>query len=669
MKTHTNRLIHALSPYLLQHAYNPVDWHEWGDEAWKKAKEENKLVLVSIGYSACHWCHVMEHESFESEEVADIMNKSIISIKVDREERPDVDQVYMDACQLITGRGGWPLNVICLPDGRPIHAGTYFPKAHWMDTIKKLSDFYIQDPAKADEYATKLTEGMANIETVSIKNENAELTNNTDDIYHNLQKAFDITLGGLGYVPKFPMPPVWNFVLDYHSKTCNEIAKVQLFQTLSKMAMGGIYDQLAGGFARYSVDGEWKVPHFEKMLYDNAQLLSLYSRTYPLYKEPLFKETAKGIIDFAMTELYSNDGLFYSALDADSEGIEGKYYVWSEEEITLLLGDNSKHFITFFAVGGAGFWEHDYNILLQTKPIEIYCQDNQLELEEFKNYILACKKLLLAERSKRIKPGLDDKIIVSWNCLMAKGLIHAHKYFGNEEYIITAEKCINKIIEIALDIELNLNRIIKNGQSKISGFLEDYSYIIDVLLELYQVTGKEYYVELAKNLTEKTEADFYDKEAGLFCFISKKGEQLIVKKFDTTDDVMPCANAVMATNLLKLGHYYANTNWINRAKEMLNKVNPQFVKFPTGYAHWLQLQLVVETELVQWVYIGRPTELQLQNYILPGVIFAFANNDSKLPLVSGKVGNDPAKKHYICKGNTCLPPVHSIEEALSLCFS
>ncbi len=668
METHTNRLIHALSPYLLQHAHNPVDWFEWCDEAWQKAKEENKLVLVSIGYSACHWCHVMEHESFEDAETAKVMNESIISIKVDREERPDVDQVYMDACQLITGRGGWPLNVICLPDGRPIHAGTYFPKAHWQDTIIKLKNFYAQNPEKTDEYATRLTTGMANLELVSLKNDQSELLYNTDEVYNNLRKAFDINLGGLSYVPKFPMPPVWNFVMDYHSKTCNEIAKVQLYQTLSKMAMGGIYDQLGGGFARYSVDGEWKVPHFEKMLYDNAQLLSLYSRAYPLYKEPLFKETAEGIIDFAMAELYNNDGLFYSALDADSEGIEGKYYVWNEEELNILLGEGRKHFMAYYGVGKEGFWEHDYNILLLTKTIEQYCQDEKLDINEFKNYIKECKRILLAERAQRIKPGLDDKIIVSWNCLMIKGLIHSYKHFENDIYITTAEKCIHKIIEVALDENLNLYRIIKNGQSKISAFLEDYSYLIDALIELYQVTGNEYYIDLAKKLTEKTETDFYDGDAGLFYFISKKGEQLIVKKFDTTDDVMPCANAVMATNLFKLGHYYANMDWISLPQEMLKKLNPQFLKFPTGYAHWLQLQLMVEKGLVQWVYTGKPQELKLKDYILPGVVFAYANAGSKLPLVLDKATSGNEEKHYICKGNTCLAPVNSVEEAIANCF-
>jgi len=656
-----------VSPYLLQHAHNPVDWYEWGDEVWKKAKDENKLVLVSIGYSACHWCHVMEHESFEDEETAKVMNESIISIKVDREERPDVDQVYMDACQLITGRGGWPLNVICLPDGRPIHAGTYFPKAHWIDSINKLRDFYTQNPEKAEEYAAKLTTGMANLELVNLKNEQAELLYNTKEVYHALQKAFDITHGGLSYVPKFPMPPVWNFVLDYHSKSCDEIAKVQLYQTLSKMAMGGIYDQLGGGFARYSVDGEWKVPHFEKMLYDNAQLLSIYSRAFPLYNESLFKETAEGIIGFAMAELYDKEGLFYSALDADSEGVEGKYYVWKEEELNILLGEDGKHFLAYYEVGKAGFWEHDYNILLLTKTTEQYCQDEKLEAGEFKNYITECKKILLAERAQRIKPGLDDKIIVSWNCLMVKGLIDAYKYFRDETYIITAEKCIHKILEIALDENLNLHRIIKNGQSKISAFLEDYSYLIDALIELYQVTGNEYYIDLAKRLTEKTETDFYDVDAGLFCFISKKGEQLIVKKFDTTDDVMPCANAVMATNLFKLGHYYANLEWINTPQEMLKKLNPQFLKFPTGYAHWLQLQLMVETGMVQWVYTGKASDLNLKDYILPGVVFAYACESSKLPLVADK--NSAENKHYICKGNTCLAPVDSVEVAIANCFS
>ena len=399
-----------------------------GEEALEKARKENKLIIVSIGYSACHWCHVMEKESFEDEQVARFMNDNFVAIKVDREERPDIDQVYMNAVQLISGNGGWPLNCITLPDGRPIYGGTYFPKKQWLDILNQVSDFVKQNPDKAEQQATLLTQGINTSEIITFNSDVGEYgKNDLDNIFQTWQKSIDYSNGGYNRAPKFPMPIGYQFLLYYHYLTQNKDALKAVTVTLRKMAEGGIYDQIGGGFARYSTDAFWKVPHFEKMLYDNAQLVSLYSAAYQLIKDPMYKIIVEETLGFIERELTSEKGGFYSSLDADSEGEEGKYYVWTQGEIRKILGDESDFIFDYYGVKENGNWEKGQNILLKKTSDNKIAEKYKISQEEVNKRVVQAKGMLLSERSHRIPPGLDDKILTSWNALMIKAYVDAYR--------------------------------------------------------------------------------------------------------------------------------------------------------------------------------------------------------------------------------------------------
>ncbi|MBA3285971.1 MAG: thioredoxin domain-containing protein, partial [Nitrosopumilus sp.] len=406
---YTNHLINESSPYLLQHAHNPVNWYPWGQEALDKAKKENKLIIISIGYDACHWCHVMEHESFEDTTVAKFMNENFISIKIDREERPDIDQVYMNAVQLLTGSGGWPLNVIALPDERPIHGGTYFPKSQWLSMLKQVSEFVTKNPEKAEQQAKALTEGIRRSEVVNSIAQNSEFKiDDLNTIFSNWKNNIDFTNGGYNRAPKFPLPVGYQFLLHYNYLTKGKDALSAVTTTLDKMAEGGIYDQVGGGFARYSTDAYWKVPHFEKMLYDNAQLVSLYASAYQLTKEPLYKLIVYETLDFVERELTSQEGSFYSSLDADSEGEEGKFYVWKKEELKKILGNDEPLIMDYYNVTDKGNWENRNNILFRTSSDKKIAENYKITEAELSKRISASKKIMLKERSKKIRPALDD---------------------------------------------------------------------------------------------------------------------------------------------------------------------------------------------------------------------------------------------------------------------
>ncbi|MBA2407111.1 MAG: thioredoxin domain-containing protein, partial [Chitinophagales bacterium] len=436
---YTNHLIHESSPYLLQHAHNPVNWYAWNDETLKKARDENKLLLVSIGYSACHWCHVMEHESFEDEKTAQIMNEHFICIKIDREERPDIDQVYMTAVQLMTGRGGWPLNCIALPDGRPVYGGTYFPKEQWNDVLLNLANLYETDPEKAEEYADKLTTGIQQAEIVKSNTEKPEfslsLLNETVAAWKG---HFDTKEGGSDYAPKFPLPNNYRFLLRYAHEVKDEAVMKQVELSLRKMAFGGIYDQIGGGFARYSTDSLWKVPHFEKMLYDNAQLVSLYSEAYQATKEPLYKQVVYETLEWVKREMTNEEGAFYSALDADSESEEGKFYVWTKAELQQILGSDFNLFSDYYNVNRTGYWEHDNYILLRDKTDEEFAKENKMDFSALQKKIEELKVKMLDVREKRVRPGLDDKTLTSWNAMMMRGYADAYMVFGEKEFLDAA---------------------------------------------------------------------------------------------------------------------------------------------------------------------------------------------------------------------------------------
>jgi uncharacterized protein YyaL (SSP411 family) len=486
---HTNSLVHETSPYLLQHAHNPVDWKAWNDQALGEAKAHDKLLLISIGYAACHWCHVMEHESFEDEAVAKIMNTHFVNIKVDREERPDIDQIYMDACQLMNGNGGWPLNAIALPDGRPIFAGTYFKKEDWKKLLIYFGDIYPIKKEELEERANQIQQGVQSFDLVELNLGEPDFKKeDLDEIWENWKSKIDYNAGGRIGAPKFPMPSNWEFLLKYTFFTKEKEAKRAVVSTLDNMMMGGIYDHIGGGFARYAVDGIWKVPHFEKMLYDNGQLVSLYAQACAHFNNPEYKTVVEETLTWLEREMTDPSGGFYASLDADSEGVEGKFYVWDEDEIDEILANDAAILKKYWSIESGGNWEEG-NILYAKKLIPDFCIEHNLEERSFIQTLNVAKAKLLKARNQRIKPGLDDKILTSWNALMLKGLIDAYRYLENENYLNLALKNAHFIIENQLKNDGRLYRNYKNGTSSINGFLDDYSFTIEAFIALYEVTG------------------------------------------------------------------------------------------------------------------------------------------------------------------------------------
>jgi len=583
----TNKLIHETSPYLLQHAYNPVNWEPWSTEAFDRARTENKLVIISIGYSACHWCHVMERESFEDDQVAKLMNDHYICIKVDREERPDVDQLFMDAAQLMIGRGGWPLNAFALPDGRPVYAGTYFPKIAWSGLLREISFGYKKQPEKYKEYADKLIAGIKALSLIKKPEvHNAFRQEDLEDAYLGLIHQIDRTYGGRGRAPKFPMPHNWLFLLRYYNSAKNQDALNYTLLTLDKMAEGGIYDQVGGGFARYATDQEWKIPHFEKMLYDNAQLITLYAEAYLITKKDLYKNVVYETIRFMERELLSPEGAFYCALDADSEGIEGKFYVWNAEEIDSIVGETHGPLIKeYFGIDHEALWENRENILLIARPIETLMTKYDLSENEFLRILEESKSKLLEARNKRIRPGLDNKILLSWNALAINGLLEAWKVFREPEFLEKAEN-IQRFICANMIKDGLLYHSYQNGAPKISGFLEDYALYIESLITYYQCTFHEPSILEAQRLINYVLENFSDEDTGFFWFTSNTNNELAAKKIETSDNVIPSPNSVMARNLHLAGILFHDLNYTERAEKMLRAMIPNIVEQAAYYSNW-----------------------------------------------------------------------------------
>ncbi len=677
--TYSNHLIHETSPYLLQHAHNPVDWYPWSEAAWEKAKKENKLVLVSIGYSSCHWCHVMEHESFENDSTAKIMNDHYVCIKVDREERPDIDQVYMTAVQLMTGSGGWPLNCFCLPDGRPIHGGTYFPNAAWNDMLLKLASFYKQNKEQAEKYADELTQGIHQTELITL-NTNAA-TFHLDDlkkIVDNWKKNFDNTEGGPNRAPKFPLPNNYDFLLRYFYATKDESILNHVTLTLDKMAYGGIYDQVGGGFARYSTDSLWKAPHFEKMLYDNAQLVSLYSHAYQQTKNELYKNVVYETLEFIAREMTSDEGTFYSALDADSEGEEGKYYVWKKDELKNFLFDSAgkekrvdrfKIFSDYYNINETGLWEHGNYILLRKESDEAIAQKHNTTVRQLKEIISDSKKILLKEREKRIRPGLDDKQLTSWNALMIQAYCDAYDVFGDRKFIDAAIRCANITLTKVKRADGGLNHSYKKGKATINGYLEDYSFSIEALIALYQSTFDERWLNEAKQLADYTLQHFYDKVTGMFFFTSDIDAALIARKKEIQDNVIPASNSSLAKGLFKLGIYFDENNFAAIASQMLNNVKNDMARYGSAYSNWGNLLLDYTTPFNEIVITGKDAEMkrnEINQYYLPDKILAGSvNGNSKLGLLESRFVEGKTFI-YVCENKTCKLPVEDIKAAIHL---
>ncbi|MEJ6978820.1 thioredoxin domain-containing protein [Pedobacter sp. P351] len=665
----SNRLIEETSPYLLQHAGNPVDWYPWGAEALRKAKEENKLIAVSIGYSACHWCHVMEHESFEDAEVAEIMNQYFICIKVDREERPDVDQVYMTAVQLMTGQGGWPLNCICLPDQRPIYGGTYFGKNNWKNLLLNLAKLWDEKPDEALEYAEKLTKGIHQSEKLNLSEEKIDFSRkDIEDIFNPLKQTLDMAEGGYNRAPKFPLPNNWQFILRYAYHLKEDAAHVATKLTLEKMALGGIYDHIGGGFSRYSVDGFWHVPHFEKMLYDNAQLVSLYSEAFQYSPDDLYKSVVYETLAWVKREMTSPEGGFYSALDADSEGVEGKFYTFTKLEIEEVLGSNSDLFCKYFNITESGNWEDEAtNVLRRVKDDEAFSKDTGVSILEFRSLIHLQKAKLFAYRDKRIRPGLDNKILASWNGMMLKGFADAYRVFNEPEFLSTAIENAEFILKNLVAENGSLSRIYKsNRESELPGvaFLDDYALVVEGLISLYEATFNEKWLLAARELCEYALQNFYDPGTGMLFYTSQHAEELIARKFELLDNVIPASNSVMANVLLKLGHFFDDEMYLVQSKQMLQNIFPEIKTYPSGYSNWAILLMNEVFGLNEIAITGEEAEQkrrEIENNFIPNKIL-LGGSSGTLPLLQDKWGGET--KIFVCKNRTCQLPVTDVKEAL-----
>jgi uncharacterized protein YyaL (SSP411 family) len=663
-----NRLIHSTSPYLLQHAFNPVEWFEWSDEALVKAKKEDKPILVSIGYSACHWCHVMEREVFEKEEIAKIMNEHLVCIKVDREERPDIDQVYMEAVQAMGINGGWPLNVFLTPDQKPFYGGTYFPPDQWLQVIGGINNAFVTRRTEVEASAAELAKALSEHDASRYKKENAsaELKTDLQAIYLKLQPSFDKTWGGLDKEPKFIMPSVWRLLLRYYHVSGNQECLDHVLFTLKKIAMGGIYDQVGGGFARYSVDKYWFVPHFEKMLYDNAQLLSLYAEAYALTKDEALKAVVYETFEWLQTEMMDAHGGFYSALDADSEGEEGKYYAWTAAELRDALGASAPLFIDYYSVKEEGNWEANKNILMRVQPEEDFLKKHNLSVAEWREKLQKAKDALLVVRAKRIRPGLDDKVITAWNAMTVVGLVDAHKAFGDEKFLHAALRTM-QFIENELIEGLTLFRSYRKKRSSVKGFLDDYAYVIQAYVNLYQVTFNEYWIQRAKALTEHTMQNFFDSADGFFHYTRQDAEKLIASRKEIFDNVIPSSTSVMAQNLYHLGIIFDDNAWKTISEKMAFSLGHLTTSEPNYMSNWGIVYVEMKKGMAEVAFVGdgaKDAAREIFAKFNPFVLAMGGEHQSTLPLMEGKTALGNRLTIYVCYNKTCQKPVHEVSDAM-----
>jgi len=671
---YTNNLINETSPYLLQHAHNPVNWNPWNETSLNQAKKENKLLLISVGYAACHWCHVMEHESFEDTLVAKTMNSKFINIKVDREERPDVDQVYMNAVQLMTGSGGWPLNVIALPDGRPVWGGTYFKKEQWINALEQISDIYLRNPEKLYEYADKLEQGIKTMDLVTLNNETPDFK--AEDIEKSVKKwadQFDHREGGLKRAPKFMMPNNYHFLLRYAYQTNNEKLQEFVNLTLKQMAYGGIYDQVGGGFSRYATDINWHIPHFEKMLYDNGQLVSLYSDAYLITKNKLYKDVVYETLEFVERELTSKNGAFFSSLDADSntpEGHleEGAFYVWQKEELQKLLDSDFKLFADYYNINNYGLWENKNYVLIRKDDDSSILEKHDLTQDPLNEKKKHWKKLLLETREKKSRPRLDDKTLTSWNAIMLKGYIDAYRVFDDDHFLVAAEKNANFIINNQLREDGGLNHNYKDEISNINGYLEDYAATIDAYIALYENTLNEKWLKTARDLTNYVFDHFYEASNSMFYFTSNEDPLLVTRNMEYRDNVIPASNSIMAKNLFKLSHYFDNEYYYKTATNMLNNVKSEMQDYGSGYSNWLDLMLNHINPYYEVAFSGKEAInkiKELNKVYIPNKLIAGSTQESNMPLLKNRYVEDETYI-YVCVNKACKLPVNDSEKAIEL---
>ena len=667
-KAHSNLLIHESSPYLLQHAYNPVDWRPFGEAAFEEARRRGVPLLISVGYSACHWCHVMEHESFEDLEVAALMNQYFVNVKVNREERSDVDQLYMQAVQLMTGHGGWPLNCFVMPDGSPFYGGTYFPKDRWTGLLNNLNRLWAEQPEKVKAYAQELTEGIHKSELlVTVDKEQRPLSRLVlKESVTRWKSRMDNEEGGPDKAPKFPLPNNYLFLLRYALLEKDDELMGHVDLTLRKMAFGGLYDQLHGGFCRYSTDRLWKVPHFEKMLYDNAQLASLYLEAFQVSDNLLYKKIAVEVLSFVEKEWWQEDGYFFSALDADSDGEEGKFYVWTEADLKDVLGEHAALFSRYYLINEQGYWEHGNYILMRREDISEVLTDTGLTAAELDEKMEHCKELLKQEVRSRIKPGLDDKMITSWNAMMCSAFARAWLALDNPHYKELALKNAQFIKNTMMNERGELLRTFKNGKARIAAFLEDYALVIEAWTQVYVMTGQESWLWDARTLLEKALKDFENPKSDLLYYTAVHAAELVTRTSEVADNVTPASNSQMALNLYYLGKYFGKEDWISRSERMLSLVTEDFKTYGAAYSNWGCLALHLNYPFREVAIVGKNVDEifgELRHHKLTNTIFALSASASELALLKDRY-QDMETLIYICENNTCGLPVKTAKEAL-----
>ncbi|MBL0743516.1 thioredoxin domain-containing protein [Chryseolinea lacunae] len=666
---HTNRLIHSTSPYLLQHAHNPVDWFEWGPEALQKAKAEGKPILVSIGYSSCHWCHVMERESFEHDDIAAVMNASYVCIKVDREERPDIDSLYMEAVQALGVNGGWPLNVFLTPEQKPFFGGTYFSPASWVQVLQNIHKAFEGNRQQIEDTAEELRLHLLRSDVQRFKQtpSDSALQADLSDIFTKLQAHFDKQWGGMDRAPKFIMPSVWLFLLRHHYLTKDHASLEQVVLTLQRTASGGIYDQIGGGFARYSVDAYWFAPHFEKMLYDNAQLLSLYAEAYAITKSEIFKRVVYETFDWLQLEMTHPLGGFYSALDADSEGEEGQFYVWKKTELEKLLGENEPLISEYYNVKPGGNWEFGNNILTRHKADDVFLQAHGLSDDEWKTLQDSAKHTLHEARSKRVRPGLDDKVITAWNAMTVCGLVDAYRFFADQTFLDAA---IRNMLFMEREVQQGnvLYRSWKGKHSVTTGFLDDYAYVIQAQLRLYQATFDERWIEKAAVLIDYVMDQFYDDTDGFFYYSSTSAEPLLSRKKEIFDNVIPSSNAIMAQNLFQAGTLLEREEWKSLAVAMAGSLAHLIKSEPNYMSQWAIAHTEIKKGMAEVALVGKDLHAVRQQWMqqyAPYALLQGTEHQSKLPLLHDKIASGDGPTLFVCYNKTCQLPVHRVEDAIA----
>ncbi len=689
-KKFTNKLIDETSPYLLQHAHNPVEWYAWGEEAFAKAKAEDKPVLVSIGYSACHWCHVMEHESFEDEDVAGVQNEHFVNIKVDMEERPDVDQIYMNFVQLTTGRGGWPMNVFITPDKLPFFGGTYFPPTQrhgmpsWRQILLSIAEAWKE---RRDELMKSAVDILGELRRLSVTGlasggvDHAML----DAAFQSYVRSFDAKEGGWGGAPKFPQAMSLEFLLRYWKRTGDSGALEMVRKTAEKMANGGIYDQIGGGFHRYAVDAIWLVPHFEKMLYDNAQLIRVHLHLYQITKEEFFRQIAVETLEYVKREMLDESGGFYSSQDADSEGEEGKFFVWTPQEVEAVLGEeDGKAFCAFYDVTADGNFEGS-NIL------NLGGSGSDADASAQAGRLRTSREKLFAEREKRVKPFRDEKVLTAWNGLMLAAFAEAAAVLDEPEYLDIATRNADFLLENlqkpdrvegrndqvegyalanAQASASGLLRTWKDGKAKLNGYIEDYANLADGLIELYQVSGEVKYLEKARGLADAMITEFWDGENGGFYFTSNGHEELIVRNKDFFDNATPSGNSVAADVLLRLAKFYGEEKYERFALTTLRIAAEQIRRYPQGFGRTLSAAEFALAEVKEVAIVGREADelvTEVWESYRPFKIIAKAEEEgSDPPLLKDRSIVDGKSAAYVCENFVCQRPVTTVEDLAEL---